>query len=140
MSAVHRTGGLLSDAPGGTSNVPGTVFLPEERRREYVSPLAVMSAGRMDHRLLGVPVPGRPSGWAVPESGSAPARPLEELSVKSRMPEDPVELVDAIAVAVRAGDDSRIDALLDRFKEVAGLTHLIRLRERLCGGGRGCWG
>ncbi|MEU4955487.1 hypothetical protein ACFYN3_42170 [Streptomyces lavendulae] len=51
------------------------------------------------------------------------------------MPEDPEELVDAIAVAVRAGDDRRIGLLLDRFKEVAGLSHLIRLRERLCGAG-----
>ncbi|WP_158075065.1 hypothetical protein [Streptomyces sp. MJM1172] len=49
------------------------------------------------------------------------------------MPEDPEELVDAIAVAVRVGDDRRIGLLLDRFKEVAGLCHLIRLRERLCG-------
>ncbi|MEU3909127.1 hypothetical protein [Streptomyces goshikiensis] len=49
------------------------------------------------------------------------------------MPEDPDELVDAIAVAVRAGDDGRIGLLLDRFKEVAGPSHLIRLRERLCG-------
>ncbi|MEU7510217.1 hypothetical protein ACFZBM_38955 [Streptomyces lavendulae] len=62
------------------------------------------------------------------------------------MPEDPDELVDAIAVAVRAGDDRRIGLLLDRFKEVAGLSHLIRLRERLCGAGgaarvsaRGIW-
>ncbi|WP_159047398.1 hypothetical protein [Streptomyces sp. XY332] len=47
------------------------------------------------------------------------------------MPEDPEELVDAIAVAVRAGDDRRIGLLLDRFKEVAGLSHLIRL----CGAG-----
>ncbi|MFA7766328.1 hypothetical protein [Streptomyces sp. NRRL S-448] len=58
------------------------------------------------------------------------------VSVKTlRMPEDPEELVDAIAVAVRAGDDCRIGVLLDRFKEVAGLSHLIRLRERLCGAG-----
>ncbi|MFG2715431.1 hypothetical protein ACGFX2_33500 [Streptomyces goshikiensis] len=49
------------------------------------------------------------------------------------MPEDPDELVDAIAVAVRAGDDHRIALLLDRFKEVAGLSRLIRLRDRLCG-------
>ncbi|MFJ5026201.1 hypothetical protein [Streptomyces goshikiensis] len=49
------------------------------------------------------------------------------------MPEDPEELVDAIAVAVRVGDDRRIGLLLDRFKEVASLCHLIRLRERLCG-------
>lgn len=56
------------------------------------------------------------------------------VSVKTlRMPEDPEELVDAIAVAVRAGDDRRIGLLLDRFKEVAGLSHLIRLREQLCG-------
>ncbi|MEU7510317.1 hypothetical protein ACFZBM_39235 [Streptomyces lavendulae] len=50
------------------------------------------------------------------------------------MPEDSEELVDAIAVAVRAADD-RLGLLLDRFKEVACLSHLIRLRERLCGAG-----
>ncbi|MFI6149687.1 hypothetical protein [Streptomyces sp. NPDC051109] len=58
------------------------------------------------------------------------------VSVKSlHMPEDPMEFVDAIALAVRAGDDRRIGLLLDRFKEVAGLSHLIQLRERLCGTG-----
>ncbi|MFD9420780.1 hypothetical protein ACFWC9_39845 [Streptomyces goshikiensis] len=51
------------------------------------------------------------------------------------MPEDPDELVDAIAVAVRAGDDAGIGLLLDRLKEVADLPHLIRLHYRLCGAG-----
>ncbi|MFG2715515.1 hypothetical protein ACGFX2_33960 [Streptomyces goshikiensis] len=49
------------------------------------------------------------------------------------MPEDPDDLVDAIAVAVRAGDDRCIGLLLDRLKEVADLPHLIRLHYRLCG-------
>ncbi|GAA2651594.1 hypothetical protein GCM10010425_76090 [Streptomyces spororaveus] len=48
-----------------------------------------------------------------------------------RMPEDPDELVDAIAVAVQAGDDRCIGVLLDQLKEVAGLAHLIRLHHRL---------
>ncbi|MER6781635.1 MULTISPECIES: hypothetical protein [unclassified Streptomyces] len=49
------------------------------------------------------------------------------------MSEDPDGLVDAIAVAVRAGDDRRIGLLLDRRKRVADLPHLIWLHYRLCG-------
>ncbi|MCX4546935.1 hypothetical protein [Streptomyces sp. NBC_01565] len=49
------------------------------------------------------------------------------------MPEDPDELVDAIAVAVRAGDDAGIGLLLDRLKEVADFAQLIRLHYRLRG-------
>ncbi|WP_168714249.1 hypothetical protein [Streptomyces sp. A1136] len=48
---------------------------------------------------------------------------------------DPDQLVDAIAAAVREGDDHRIGLLLDRFKVVAELSHLIRLRHRLGGAG-----
>ncbi|WP_327301539.1 hypothetical protein [Streptomyces goshikiensis] len=50
-----------------------------------------------------------------------------------RMPADPDELVDVIAVAVRAGDDSRIGLLLDRLKEVAGLSQSTRPAARLAG-------
>lgn len=78
----------------------------------------------------------RPAGWSSRVSVCCPlagAGMDRSVSVKTlRMSEDPEELVDAIAVAVRAGDDRRIGLLLDRFKEVAGLSHLIRLRERLC--------
>ncbi|MGW2988516.1 hypothetical protein [Streptomyces goshikiensis] len=49
------------------------------------------------------------------------------------MSEDPADLVDAIASAVRAGDDRCIGLLLDWLKEVADLPHLIRLHNRLCG-------
>lgn len=56
------------------------------------------------------------------------------MAVKTlRMPEDPDDLVDAIAVAVRAGDDRCIGLLLDRLKEVAELPHLMGLHYRLCG-------
>ncbi|MFE9845063.1 hypothetical protein [Streptomyces goshikiensis] len=49
------------------------------------------------------------------------------------MPEDPGQLVEAITTAVREGDDHRIDLLLNRFKNVADLPDLIRLRRRLRG-------
>ncbi|MGW7315639.1 hypothetical protein [Streptomyces sp. NPDC054854] len=49
------------------------------------------------------------------------------------MPEDSSQLVDAIAAAVRNGDDHRISLLLDRFRHVAELPDLIRLRYRLIG-------
>ncbi|MET9605340.1 hypothetical protein ABZZ17_09745 [Streptomyces sp. NPDC006512] len=49
------------------------------------------------------------------------------------MPEEPAHLVDAIEVAVRDGDDHRIALLLDRFRHVADLSDLIRLRCRLTG-------
>ncbi|WP_371680936.1 hypothetical protein [Streptomyces sp. NBC_01276] len=51
----------------------------------------------------------------------------------ARMPQDPAQLVDAITVAVREGDDQRIGLLLDRLKYVAELPDLIRLRYRLGG-------
>ncbi|MFI6006413.1 hypothetical protein ACIA98_39645 [Streptomyces sp. NPDC051366] len=49
------------------------------------------------------------------------------------MPDDPGQLVEAITIAVREADDHRIDLLLNRFKNVADLTDLIRLRRRLHG-------
>ncbi|MGW6940273.1 hypothetical protein ACWGF3_14945 [Streptomyces xanthophaeus] len=49
------------------------------------------------------------------------------------MPEESAQLVDAIEVAVRDGDDQRIALLLDRFRFVADLPDLIRLRYRLTG-------
>ncbi|MFJ3205673.1 hypothetical protein [Streptomyces sp. NPDC086989] len=49
------------------------------------------------------------------------------------MPQDPERLIDAITAAVREGDDQRIGLLLDRFKYVAELSDLIRLRSRLGG-------
>ncbi len=53
------------------------------------------------------------------------------------MPEEPAQLVDAIAAAVRNGDDLRIALLLDRFRHVADLPDLIRLRYRLIGARHG---
>lgn len=47
------------------------------------------------------------------------------------MHEDPVLLVEAIATAVREGDDRRIGLLLGRLKHVADLSHLIHLRRTL---------
>ncbi|WP_405716259.1 hypothetical protein OG264_38075 [Streptomyces xanthophaeus] len=47
------------------------------------------------------------------------------------MPEESAQLVDAIEAAVRDGDAQRITLLLDRFRFVADLPDLIRLRYRL---------
>ncbi|WP_158866507.1 hypothetical protein [Streptomyces xanthophaeus] len=49
------------------------------------------------------------------------------------MPEESDQLVDAIEVAVRDGDDHRIALLLDRSGFVADLPDLIRLRYRPIG-------
>ncbi|MEU9109300.1 hypothetical protein AB0D54_34260 [Streptomyces xanthophaeus] len=47
------------------------------------------------------------------------------------MPEEPAQLVDAIAAAVRNGDDLRIALLLDRFMHVADRPDPIRPRHQL---------
>ncbi|MET9886185.1 hypothetical protein ABZZ20_24235 [Streptomyces sp. NPDC006430] len=47
------------------------------------------------------------------------------------MPEDPEQLIDAITTAVREGDDPRLHHLLNRFKDIADLPLLIRLRHQL---------
>ncbi len=77
VTAVQTTCGLLSDGPATPVTVPGDSFLPSDLRREYLSVLAVMITGRMDHCLVEVPVRGGPSGWAVLEAGpdDAPAAP-----------------------------------------------------------------
>ncbi|MFJ9933816.1 hypothetical protein ACIRSJ_11870 [Streptomyces virginiae] len=49
------------------------------------------------------------------------------------MPQDSGQLIDAITAAVVEGDEQRIRHLLDRFKYVAELPDLIRLRSRLGG-------
>ncbi|MFE2141926.1 hypothetical protein ACFXA3_09260 [Streptomyces sp. NPDC059456] len=71
VRAVDTTCGLVSDEPAGTVTVPGDGFLPEDLRRGYMSLLAVMITGRIDHRLVEVPAPGGPSGWVVLEAGAA---------------------------------------------------------------------
>ncbi|MFD9420128.1 hypothetical protein ACFWC9_36325 [Streptomyces goshikiensis] len=45
------------------------------------------------------------------------------------MPENPDELVDALAVAVRAGDDRCIGVLLNPLKEVAGNRAWVAARH-----------
>ncbi|MFD7096434.1 hypothetical protein [Streptomyces xanthophaeus] len=70
VAAVQMTCGLLSDGPATPVTVSGDCFLPSDLRREYVSVLAVMITGRMDHSLVEVPVAGGPPGWAVLEAGA----------------------------------------------------------------------
>lgn len=47
------------------------------------------------------------------------------------MAEEPAQLVAACAAAVPNGDDLRIALLPDRFRQVADLPDLIRLRHQL---------
>ncbi|MFD8953285.1 hypothetical protein ACFV0B_31045 [Streptomyces xanthophaeus] len=75
VTAVQTTCGLLSDGSAAPGTTPGDA-LPDDLCRECLSLLAVMITGRIDHHLVEVPVPGGPSGWAVPEgagSGQGPA-------------------------------------------------------------------
>ncbi|OEJ30081.1 hypothetical protein [Streptomyces subrutilus] len=70
VAAVQETCGLLSDGKSAQVTVPGDGFLPSDLRREYLSVLAIMITGRMDHRLVEVLGPGGTSGWVVLEAGA----------------------------------------------------------------------
>lgn len=65
VTAVRTTCALLEDDHGTAWEVPAEHHLPAELQREYLSLMAVMITGHLDHRLVELAAPDGARGWAV---------------------------------------------------------------------------
>ncbi|MEV6572475.1 hypothetical protein [Streptomyces sp. NPDC051577] len=77
ITAVRITCALLEDDHRTAWDVPAERHLPADLQREYLSLMAVMITGHLDHRLVEFAAPDGSKGWAVvdnthPDAGRAP--------------------------------------------------------------------
>ncbi|TDU74232.1 hypothetical protein [Streptomyces sp. KS 21] len=65
IRAVQATCALLADGREAVLEVPGETDLAPDLQREYLSLMAVMITGHLDHRLVELAAPDGGKGWAV---------------------------------------------------------------------------
>ncbi|MFK0218421.1 hypothetical protein ACIQWN_09500 [Streptomyces vinaceus] len=87
IRAVQTTCALLADGREAVLEVPGDADLAPDLQGEYLSLMAVMITGHLDHRLVELAAPDGGKGWAVvdntragqePAPAPAPLTPREE--------------------------------------------------------------
>ncbi|QEV44116.1 hypothetical protein CP980_02635 [Streptomyces vinaceus] len=87
IRAVQTTCALLADGREAVLEVPGDAALVPDLHCEYLSLMAVMITGHLDHRLVELAAPDGGKGWAVvdntrpgeePAPAAAPLSPCEE--------------------------------------------------------------
>lgn len=87
IRAVQTTCALLADGREAVLEVPGDADLVPDLHCEYLSLMAVMITGHLDHRLVELAAPDGGKGWAVvdntrpgeePAPAAAPLSPCEE--------------------------------------------------------------
>ncbi|WP_328619280.1 hypothetical protein [Streptomyces sp. NBC_00354] len=82
IRAVQTTCALLADGREAVLEVPGDTDLAPDLQREYLSLMAVMITGHLDHRLVELAAPDGGKGWAVvdntrPQQRLAPSASLQ---------------------------------------------------------------
>ncbi|MER6517002.1 MULTISPECIES: hypothetical protein [unclassified Streptomyces] len=65
ITAVRTTCALLEDDHGTAWEVPAERHFPADLQGEYLSLMAVMITGHLDHRLVELAAPDGARGWAV---------------------------------------------------------------------------
>ncbi|MFE2145501.1 hypothetical protein ACFXA3_27835 [Streptomyces sp. NPDC059456] len=65
IRAVQTTCALLAEGREAVLEVPGGPDLAPDLQREYLSLMAVMITGHLDHRLVELAAPDGGTGWAV---------------------------------------------------------------------------
>ncbi|MFF1339448.1 hypothetical protein ACFVYT_16315 [Streptomyces sp. NPDC058290] len=70
IRAVQATCALLADGREAVLEVPGDADLAPDLQREYLSLMAVMITGHLDHRLVELAAPDGGKGWAVVDNTS----------------------------------------------------------------------
>ncbi|MEV6582698.1 hypothetical protein AB0M92_31565 [Streptomyces sp. NPDC051582] len=65
IRAVQTTCALLADGREAVLEVPGDADLAPDLQCEYLSLMAVMITGHLDHRLVELAAPDGGKGWAV---------------------------------------------------------------------------
>ncbi|MER7463135.1 hypothetical protein [Streptomyces sp. NPDC097981] len=68
IRAVQTTCALLADGREAVIEAPGGTALAPDLQREYLSLMAVMITGHLDHRLVELAAPDGGKGWAVVEN------------------------------------------------------------------------
>ncbi|MFI6005962.1 hypothetical protein ACIA98_37195 [Streptomyces sp. NPDC051366] len=76
IRAVQTTCALLADGREAVLEVPGDTDLAPDLQREYLSLMAVMITGHLDHRLVELAAPDGGKGWAVVDN----TRPHQHLA------------------------------------------------------------
>ncbi|MFD5512594.1 hypothetical protein ACFWIB_33185 [Streptomyces sp. NPDC127051] len=74
IRAVQTTCALLADGRDAVLEVPGDTDLAPDLQCEYLSLMAVMITGHLDHRLVELAAPDGGKGWAVVDN----TRPRQE--------------------------------------------------------------
>lgn len=74
IRAVQTTCALLADGREAVLEVPGDAALAPDLQREYLSLMAVMITGHLDHRVVELAAPDGGTGWAVVDN----TRPRQE--------------------------------------------------------------
>ncbi|WP_073780035.1 hypothetical protein [Streptomyces sp. MJM1172] len=78
IRAVQTTCALLADDQEAVLKVPAATELAPDLQREYLSLMAVMITGHLDHRLVEIAAPDGGRGWAVVDNTRPyPARPAD---------------------------------------------------------------
>ncbi|MEU3904505.1 hypothetical protein [Streptomyces goshikiensis] len=78
IRAVQTTCALLAEDQEAVLKVPAATELAPDLQREYLSLMAVMITGHLDHRLVEIAAPDGGKGWAVVDNTRLyPARPAD---------------------------------------------------------------
>ncbi|MFJ3172216.1 hypothetical protein ACIPJK_15705 [Streptomyces roseus] len=75
IRAVQTTCALLADGREAVLEVPGDADLAPDLQCEYLSLMAVMITGHLDHRLVELAGPDGGKGWAVVDNTSPRPEP-----------------------------------------------------------------
>ncbi|MFE2547931.1 hypothetical protein ACFXGI_05200 [Streptomyces sp. NPDC059355] len=103
IRAVQTTCALLAEGREAVLEVPGETDLVPDLQCEYLSLMAVMITGHLDHRLVELSAPDGGKGWAVVDNTGPRQEPALAASVSP--PPSPCE------AAERAWIDRELDGI-----------------------------
>ncbi|MER6775728.1 MULTISPECIES: hypothetical protein [unclassified Streptomyces] len=99
IRAVQTTCALLADGREAVLEVPGEPDLGPDLQCEYLSLMAVMITGHLDHRLVELAAPDGGKGWAVVDNTCPRQDPALAASVSPGPPPSPCEAAERAWIA-----------------------------------------
>ncbi|MFI8262651.1 hypothetical protein [Streptomyces sp. NPDC085665] len=105
IRAVQTTCALLADGREAVLEVPGEADLVPDLQCEYLSLMAVMITGHLDHRLVELAAPDGGKGWAVVDNTCPREEPALAAAVSPPPSPSPCE------AAERAWIDRELDGI-----------------------------
>ncbi|MFB7462445.1 hypothetical protein ACFCZ1_02865 [Streptomyces sp. NPDC056224] len=110
IRAVQITCALLGDGHQPVLEVPGEDDLAPDLQREYLSLMAVMITGHLDHRLVELSAPDGARGWAVVENPPAvaenPRAVVENPRSREAREAERIWIEQELEGIIRAGDST----------------------------------